>query len=468
MLGALAGLGGRLAVRAGLGTGLGYTSSKITGDDYDILGRDGAIDALAGLVGFGGLGKKSLAPHAWNKWVNGHRGTVALGRVSTAFPIWNTESPFSSGGGAAVAPKLEATRPVYGPAWNGQRSPVGANPAASFDLSSLMVDPVNLSYIPGKAPSFGKTLNDYLADKKLQGLVNQNIFQMNKPLLDANKAEQTQRARDLEQNNYIGAGLQQAYDKRIESQKGDNAAAEARAAARRKLLEEQTALAEGQVPTTYMEGEAAKAKGDASEAAANESALSDALIDRLARAGESYLADLKGAQQAQTRVDSKNIIDKADDQIKANVSQIRQNQAQRGTLLGALASEQYKNAIDLHNMAMQQYNSNEDRRFGVASTNADMAFRSRLANAELQAKLIDSMASGGEELSPERQAIESGATGARKTYDKLNTALSELKTKMVENPKTGEMQPYASTPAGKKEIALKRKERDRLREKYGF
>lgn len=466
MAGALLGLGARLGARAGAGMGIGYTSSRLSGgDDYDIFGRDGAIDAGLGMLGFGFAGKGSVAPHAWNKLLSNNRGRAAFGRGLALAMLPFTESPISSGG---VAPKLEATRPIQGPIWNGQRSPAGQDSGAGFDLSSLMVDPVNLSYIPGKAPSFGKTLNDYLADKKLQGLVNQNIFQMNKPLLDANKAEQTQRARDLEQNNYIGAGLQQAYDKRIESQKGDNAAAEARAAARRKLLEEQTALAEGQVPTTYMEGEAAKAKGDAAEAAANESALSDALIDRLARAGESYLADLKGAQQAQTRVDSKNIVDKADDQIKANVSQIRQNQAQRGTLLGALASEQYKNAIDLHNMAMQQYNSNEDRRFGVASTNADMAFKTRLANAELQAKLVDSMASGGEELSPERQAIESGATGARKTYDKLNTALSELKTKMVENPKTGEMQPYASTPAGKKEIALKRKERNRLQKKYGF
>jgi hypothetical protein len=320
------------------------------------------------------------------------------------------------------------------------------------------VSSVPINYTPGTAPSFNKTLKDYLADKQLQGLVNQNIFATNKPLLAANQAERRTEGRNVLQNAYIGRGLQASHQVNIDEQKAINENTKARAATRAEKLKAETALAESQVPITYMEGEASKAKADAQEAGANEKALSDALVDRLAASGEQYLAALKAAQGAQTRVDEQKIRQAADDAVRSNVSLIRGNQAQRGTLLGTLAAEQLQNDINLHNTAIGQYNDTENRKYQSAADAAKMAYDAQVQNANNTAALLGS----SEDSKPEKNANREAAV---KRVELLNKQLDKLRSSQELDERTGKV---ILSDAVKQQIKAKIAIRDKLREKWGI
>ena len=142
---------------------------------------------------------------------------------------------------------------------------------------------------------------------------------------------------------------------------------------------------------------------------------------------------------------------------------------QRGTLLGTLAAEQYKNAIDLHNLAMDQYNKTEDRRYMSAADRAKMEYDAQVQNANNSVSLLG----GGGKVEPtdEEKNASDGRKGARKTFDSLNTKISELKTKLTPVNKTNPDAPrklVIQTPDGKKQLRALRAERDRLKKAYGF
>lgn len=493
LLGAGAAALARAGAGAAAGVGIGAGSNYLFGDgDYEA--RDAVQDGALGAFGLGrlagrglsGMGFTSLAPRTtlggWAKgtlpgfnraggWMSG-MGTMSRLGASGAIPLQAGRSstpvgmiqPFDILG--ALGGRQEPVQGSQVPRETSGGTGIGGNIEGM--LSGFTVNPVAINYQQGAAPVFNKTLKDYLADKQLQGLVNQNIFATNKPILTANEKEKTSRARNVEQNRQVGASLQKEIDAKIVSHAADQAAAEARAQARQALLKAETEIAEAAVPITYLEGEAVKAKADAQVAAANEDTLADALIDRLAQAGDQYIKGLKSADASQTQVNEQAINQKAHDAIRANAAQIRANQAQRGSLLGTLAAEQYGRAIDLHNLAMDQYNNTENRRFTQAQSEAEMKFNARRANAEARANMLGALMDAEAEAAKDaaKPSKDPDKAAARKRMDKINDEISKVKTTMVEVQ--GEQVPYASTPAGKKEIEMKRHERDRLREKYGL
>jgi hypothetical protein len=296
-----------------------------------------------------------------------------------------------------------------------------------------MVSPVAINYTPGAAPAFNKTLKDYLADKQLQGLVNMQIFQTNKPLLDANKTEVTKRNRASSTNKAVGSSIQKQYAKKMEDMAADHAASAARAQVRQDMLQQQTAEAQASVPVTYLEGEAAKAKSDSQVSMANEQSLADSLIDRLATESQQYLDQLKGAEASQTQVDEQHIQNTAADNIRANVNQIRANQSQRGTLLGTLAAEQYKNAIDLHNMDVDSYNKGEDRKYQQASDAAQIAYNASRDNAANETALIGAAAGDSGSAAKYTPAQKRGTA----RLQALQLALDKARTTEVKLPGEG-------------------------------
>lgn len=458
-------LGGKLLGRAGLGVGLGYGVHELSGEDdpYTLqnLLLDGSLGTLlpAGRVLSPSKREALLATRlggtkAGSMLLGGgrpFRGLIDLGLITSGH----------LGGHESQPAPLDPGPPEKVKAGSKKGSTTSSGRISLEDLG-LTVNPVVVNYQPGAAPSFHKTLKDYLADKQLQGLVNQNIFATNLPLLQANKTEGSKRARKHKQNEYVQAGLMEGYDKRLKDQIAMDQASAQRAAARRQLLDAQTDQAAESVPNTYLDGEAGTAKAAADTAAANESAISDSLIDRLAQAGQSYLQDLKGAQQAQGRVDDQKIDQDANDAIRANVDQIRANQAQRGTLLGTLAAEQLKNDIDLYNTNIQNYNSGEDRRYNAAATNADMEFKSRLANAESNMGLLEatSKSEGGGELTEAQKRGSARIKALQLKYD-------EAKTKVAKNSHGVQVQ-WSSTPEGKRQLRALKHQISQLKKKYGI
>jgi hypothetical protein len=320
-----------------------------------------------------------------------------------------------------------------------------------------MVTSTPVAFANRQAPAFNKTLADYLRDKDLNRLVSQQIIQMNTPLVAANKQENVNRGRKVNTNKQLGDSLQASYAKALADQAVSNAADIARNTNRANLLKQQTADAEAQVPITYLEGEASKAKAEAGSAIANEQSMSDQLVNRLASQGQQYLEQLKNAEASQTRVNEQSINNAADDVIRANVAQVRANQAQRGSLLGTLASDQYKNAIDLYNTGVGNFNEAENRRFQAAVKNSENKLSAAQAQAQVDVELMKGSQPSGE-VSPER-----------KRYNKLNDQISAYKSKMVKNPKdTNKKVKATSTKEGKAELAAMRKERDRIGAKYGY
>lgn len=478
-----------LGLKGGLGVGAGWLADRESvglGGDSNYSWGDGALDFGLGAVSIPGLG------------VAKNLGRPMLGTAARVVPTRVAASPL--GGlsswmtrktlGSAPARKLLQAGGMYsitksaggndygqseklGPfdvqGWLGMKpvqGPVLPAPVATGGTlveSMPTVSAVPITYAPSAAPVFNKTLKDYLADRQLQGLVNQNIFATNKPLLSANKSERVKEKRAAKQNAMIAKGLQAEADTAIASQVADNTALRAREAARNAALKAEVAVAESQVPVTYTDGEVAKAKADASVSLSNEQSLADSLVDRLATAGEAYVKGLKSAQQEQSRVDEKAIHNAASDAVRANVAQIRANQAQRGTLLGTLAQEQYRNALDLHNSSVAQYNASEDRRYQQAAADAASRYDAGVTNATLRNQvMLEGMKSAG--MTPQQEA-------AFATYASLNDKISKMKFKTVpgENKKGEKTERlWLDTKAGKKAMAEARQERDRLKAKYGF
>lgn len=456
-LAALAAPAAWAAGKGALGVGLGYTSAKIAGRDYD--GRDAGLDFGLGAISLPGSSGVMRATPFLGKLL-GNPSKVRMAKIGGGSLI-----PFTAGaksdGDVPELMNMFAAPPkarTYGP-WQG---PVQQQPSMESLLGQIEAVPVNFSN--RQAPTFNKTLQGFLRDKDLNGLVGQQIFQMNVPLLEANKAEKTNRNRKVNTNTQLGASLQKAYTKTLAAQKAAHEADAARADNRAALLKQQTADAEAQVPITYLEGEASKAKGEAGSAMANEQSMADALVDRLASQGQQYLEQLKLAEGSQTRANEQAINNAATDAIRANAGQIRANQAQRGSLLGTLASEQYKNAIDLYNLNMDAFNNSENRRFQQAVSNAEITNAANTANAQLGLDELKARADAAKDAGKGNEAADKrGSARLLELQKKLDTA----RTKMVKDPlgKGGEV-PYASTKAGKKQIKDLRQRIAVIKERY--
>lgn len=451
-----------LALAAGkgaLGVGLGFGASRIgENDDYGL--RDAAVDFGLGAASIPGGSKLLKGGNYFLRSTKlGKKALPVGGKLMMAKAGGFGLIPFTAGNLGfindsqsrvpAVAPVKQ--RPMQGPML------VGTQDSGSFELPSVSAVPVN--FRAASAPTFNKTLSDYLRDKDLNRLVGQQIMQMNVPLVEANKSENVKRKRKVNTNKQLGASLQATYAKALADQAVSNAADIERNANRAKLLNQQTADAEAQVPITYLEGEAAKAKGEAGSAIANEQSMSDQLVNRLASQGQQYLEQLKNAEASQTRVNEQAVNNAADDAIRANVAQVRANQAQRGSLLGTLASEQYKNAIDLYNTRVGNFNNAEDRRFQTAVKNAELKQAANQSSAELGIDAIKSATGDGKPSAADKR----GNTRLVELQKKLDAA----RTKMVEDPlgKHGEVS-YSSTKAGKKEIANLRKRIAVVKDRY--
>lgn len=501
---------GVLGAKAVGGVGLGYGLSRIgDNEEYDILGRDGGLDALLGMAsipGVGPLGKYGMtrqigrgfssampARHALALSNSASRvpGSRLLGNAMTkvgktarknraklmaAQGLGMVSIPVTAGAGRPDGKGGRTLGEVKGRKVQGPMlTPVsgGGGAATGGSLEDLFaglpsVNPAKIYYKPGQAPTFNKKLADYLADRQLQGLVGQNIFATNVPLLEANKQEKVDRKRNVKQNRDIGESLQKEYQERIVEEAADSAAAIARQDARQQLLAAETLAAESTVPITYLEGEAAGAKESADKARATEAHLSDQLIDRLASAGDRYLKDLKGAQGSQTRAEEQLIKQRHEDNIRANAAQIRTNQAQRGSLLGTLAAQQYQNDIDLYNTAISNYNNVENRRYQHASDAATHRYNAAAQNAQNKAALLNTGMQIASDASSEKAEVDGDPKkrGHQRLVE-LQKALDSAHTKMVKDPKTGNMVPYASRPEGKKEIKRLRKRIATVKERYG-
>lgn len=453
-------IGGGIAAAKGLaGVGLGYGASRVTNTGYD--SRDAALDFSFGALLTPGSGRVAsgigrLAPRYADDALRLSRG-----------PILRTGGPWRMGAGVGL-PMLNVGMAPGGsaPASGGVAAPVrtAPNPVISSggmtmsdgSFEPISVNPVSISFTPGKAPVFNKTLKDFLADKQLQGLVNQQIFQMNSPLLDANKQTKINRGRKTKQAQQLGASLQKHYDRVIAEDAAADAAEVERNTNRAAELRAQEQAALESVPITYMEGEAVTAKQQADVAEANEQSMADALIDRLAVQGQDYLKRLRDAEAAQDRVNVQSINQEAADAIRANAAQIRSNQAQRGNLLGTLASEQYKNAIDLYNTAINQFNQAEDRRYDQAARKAQMEYDAQVANAQLQVDEMSAIADAMEDSEPSADL-----KAARKRLDKMNDDI----TKHKGNEPDRDKQSYEWEQWSHKLLKM-RQERDRIKNKY--
>lgn len=471
---------GVLGAKALAGIGMGYGASRI-GENEDYGYRDALLDGGLGAIGLPGFTSGRAAYRggriAYGVANSGGAKGAAKGLGSTLYAggsaLRNNGLRYALKGGAVGMIPFTAGstlgsiggQPVQGPimpvgrAVGPMQGPVQQQPSMESLLGQIEAVPVNFSN--RQAPTFNKTLQGFLRDKDLNGLVGQQIFQMNVPLLEANKAEKTNRNRKVNTNTQLGASLQKAYTKTLAAQKAAHEADAARADNRAALLKQQTADAEAQVPITYLEGEASKAKGEAGSAMANEQSMADALVDRLASQGQQYLEQLKLAESSQTRVNEQAINNAATDAIRANAGQIRANQAQRGSLLGTLASEQYKNAIDLYNLNMDAFNNSENRRFQQAVSNAEITNAANTANAQLgldTVKALSENSGKGNEAADKR-----GSARLLELQKKLDTA----RTKMVKDPlgKAGEV-PYSSTKAGKKQIKDLRQRIAVIKERY--
>lgn len=452
---------GIAALKGGAGVGIGYGSSLLTGQGYS--SRDAALDFGLGVASIPGAGKLLTKVPGGASFLTSPSRAAKIGRaamlpgskkrVATTGLLPLTIGASSSDGGDGTWGSFwgQRGRPVQGPVQIQQTTPV------SVSMPSVSAVPVQFN--GRQAPTFNKTLNDYLADKQLQGLVAQQIFQSNVPMLEANKQEKINRGRKVNTNKKLGESLQHHYAQALASQGAAHQADSDRAENRRQLLNQQTADAEAQVPITYLEGEASKAKAEAGSAIANESSMADALIDRMASQSQQYLEQLKNAEASQTRVNEAGINQAAADAIRANAAQIRANQAQRGPLLGTLAAEQYRNAIELYNTSVGNFNQSEDRRFNQAVKNAELKHAASTVDAELQAAGMESDSKDAKDDPVTEQRL--------KLYGKLNEKISMLKSKMAENDK-GETVKYITTKEGKDEMAAARKERDRLKNVLGL
>jgi len=465
------------ALKGALGVGLGFGASRIgENEDYDL--SNGILDfglGAIGLPGFSaakgayrggrmayGVANTGGAKGAGSGLLNIARigrpatkrtGLKYMGKAGALATIPHTAGDWGLGsvdGKQVQGPVIAKQGPWQGPM---------LVPGMGGGISLPTVQPVPVRFQASQAPTFNKTLADYLADKDLNRLVGQQIVQMNTPLVHANKAENVKRNRKVNTNKQLGASLQASYAKALADQAVSNAADIERNANRAALLKQQTADAEAQVPITYLEGEASKAKGEASSAMANEQSMADQLVNRLASQGQQYLEQLKNAEASQTRVNEQAVNNAADDAIRANVAQVRANQAQRGSLLGTLAAEQYKNAIDLYNTGVGNFNQAEDRRFNQAVKNAELLNTANLASAELGIDAVKSASGDGKPTAQDKR-------GNARLLE-LQKALDKKRTAMVDDPtgKPGQV-PYSSTPSGKKEIAKLRKRIAVVKDRY--
>lgn len=448
------------ALKGVAGVGIGLGSSKLFGGGYDT--RDGILDFGLGaltLPGSGILSKSErLAPvlkggSVYNtKFIGNGLDVVRKGRYYLSPMLAKNHgqnlNTFFADAGAGVAAPVQ-------PAPAAQIANGGIT-MSDGTFTPITVNPVQINYTPGQAPKFNKTLKDFIADKQLQGLVNQQIFQMNSPLLDANKQTKINRDRKVAQAQQIGASLQKHYDRVIAEDAAANAQEKQLDEARAAKLKAQEAAALETVPVTYNEGEAVTAKQQADVAAANEESLANALVDRLAQQGQDYLKRLRDAEASQDRVNVQSINQEAADAIRSNVSQIRANQAQRGNLLGSLASEQYKNAIDLYNTAINQYNESESRKYDQAARQAQMEYDAQVANAQFQANQVAAAAKAVDDVEPSDDM-----KAARKRLDKMNDAISKLKT---EEP--NKQQQPGDWDEWSRKLRLMRAERDRIKNKF--
>ncbi len=475
-----------LAVGAGIaglkglaGVGMGFGASRIgENEDYDL--RNGILDFGLGAVGIPGLsaGKSAYRGGRMAYGVANTGGAAGAGKglLNTAKAARAATKgsglrymgkagalgtiPFTAGDwGLGTVDGKNVQGPVI-PGVTGTRQMPQMIGSLSQSMSTPMISAVPVNFRAASAPTFNKTLADYLRDKDLNRLVGQQIVQMNTPLVAANKSENVKRNRKTNTNKQLGDSLQVSYAKALADQAAANAEDSARNANRAKLLSQQTADAEAQVPVTYLEGEAAKAKGEAGSAIANEQSMSDALVNRLASQGQQYLEQLKNAEASQTRVNEQSINNAADDAIRANVAQVRANQAQRGSLLGTLASEQYKNAIDLYNTGITNFNAAEERRFNAAVKNAELQHAANTADAEIRASYAEQAAGDGKPSAQDKR----GNTRLLELQKKLDA----VRTKMVDDPtgKPGQVK-YAKTKSGKKEIKALRERIDTIKQRYG-
>lgn len=378
-----------------IGAGIGFTSQAIkdkwfdgddetTKGDYAVSGGLGALTGGAGslgrLLGWN-LGKVGLpaAQQIGNSagWLG--KGTGALGMLGNLFD----ESEPAGQDGSLINNMLGGLSGIL----------TGGGSAGG---SASMKDPILRGGMLGgigQAPTFNKTLADYMSDPQLGNLANQQIITANNAIGRQNRDMRQQMSRDLEANSDAGReALDQIGQIRRENV-GQNQAIQSGAQDnQQRVVDEANRLAE-EVGSSIISDDHTRHDLQADQArhaqdVAARRAADSRLLEQMATASQDALGTLAGAEAMSTKANAGGIRSKAMDAIQSNRAKAADNWQEKTSILGSLADTALQRDLQAHQLALQSWG----QRLDALNSWRAMQMESRTAmNPQMDPSMLNTM-----------------------------------------------------------------------------
>lgn len=363
LLGPIASTVGKKALFPAIGAGIGFTSQgikdkwfdggdEVTGSDYLASGLLGALTGGGGSIGRGATAGLTKVGLPWAGKIGGSVGMAArggglLGMIGSLLdhdkPDGGPNVPVVSGAGIGMGPM-----PGIG------AGGMGNDIFGGGIYGSL-----------GDAPSFNKTLADYMGDPTLNSLADAQIIKANAALARENKDTRIQMGRDTAANSDAGqTAINQIGQIRRENVSQNNAIQDNAEASQHRTVDEANRLAEDVGASilsddhTRHDVQAEQAR-HAQDIAARQAADSK-LLERMATASQDALGTLAGAEAMATKSNADSIRVKAMDAVRSNRAQAADNWLERPNILGSLADTSMQRDLQAHQMALQGWGARLD------------------------------------------------------------------------------------------------------------